>query len=59
MKELQRRTVGLLVLSFSIIALILILDHNYTSRLNEHKRLLMSQQEQINVLLSNKRIEMN
>lgn len=55
MKELQRRTICLLVLCFSIIALILILDHSYNKkfqeqehRLNEQKRLLIALTHKVN-----------
>lgn len=55
MKELQRITIGLLILCFSIIALILILDHSYNKkfeaqehRLNEQKRLLIALTHKVN-----------
>lgn len=62
MKELQRRTIGLLVLCFSITALILILIHSYNKkfeaqehRLNEQKRLLIALTNKVNEQSANKR----
>jgi len=51
--DLKRRILGLFILTSCSIAMTLTNDYKNTQRLNEHKRLLIAQQEQINQLILN------